>query len=294
MRPSIPSSLHAPLGLLLATLLSGGCAAVGSAVQVAGMVTGQSSLSGAGKSLQRVTEVEDFSEEQKFYTGRSVAANLLADNKLSEHGALENYLGQVGQTVALASGKAGLPQGWHFILIQGADPDAFAVPGGIILVSEGLLRLCQDEDELAGVLAHEVAHIAIDHPMQAISAANKKNALLSLAQFAAEKGLEGQKNSAAAAAGFKQVLGEVGKVVTHGYDRGKEREADLEAVRMLTELGYDPRGLARVLRRLKKGDHSHGDPAERARLVEQACQSAGVDLKPLAERTERFKQALQN
>ena len=278
--------------ILLTSLFSTGCATVGSVMEVAGTLSGEKSLKAAGSSFKRVAEVEDFSEEEKVYTGRSVAANLLGSNSLSAKLDLEKYVNQVGQTVALASGKEGLPNGWNFILIKGADPDAFAAPGGIIIVSEGLVLLCQDEDELAGVLAHEVAHIAIDHPMQAISAANKKSALVSLAQYGLEKSQEGKDGGKTAAAQFGAVLKDVGEAVSHGYDRDKEKEADKEAVRILTDLGYDPRGLKRVLSRLKKGGHSHGDPAERARLVEDACYQAEPVPKLLAARTERFKKAL--
>jgi predicted Zn-dependent protease len=272
--------------------LSFGCATAGSLMEVAGNLSGHKELANAGSSFKRVAEVEDFTDEQKLYTGRGVAANLLNSYELSDNAALETYVGQVGQVLAQASGKANLPGGWHFVLIKDADPDAFAAPGGIILVSEGLVKLCQSEDELAGVLAHEIGHVALDHPMQAINASNRKNALVSLASFAVEAGTQGKEGSQAMQGQFKSVLGDVGKAVSQGYDRDKEKEADAESVRICTELGYDPRGLKRVLERLKKGDHSHGDPAERAKLVEEAAYALEPVPHEDAVRTERFKKAL--
>jgi predicted Zn-dependent protease len=282
--------------ILLSALFLGatgfGCAAAGTLMEVAGNVSGQKNLAAAGSSFKRVAEVEDFSEEQKLYTGRGVAANLLAGIPLSTDTEAEAYLGKVGQTLAQASGKANLPGGWHFVLIQGADPDAFASPGGIILVSEGLLKLCESEDELAGVLAHEVAHVSLDHPMQAINAANRKNALVSLGSFAYDKATEGKKGYQMMSGQFSAVLKDVGKAVAQGYDRDKEKEADAESVRICAELGYDPRGLKRVLERLKKGDHSHGDPAERAKKVEEIAYALEPVPHEDAVRTERFKKAL--
>lgn len=277
---------------LAALLMFTGCATVGTVMETAGKMSGQKTLAAAGSGFKRSAEVEDFTEEEKYYTGRTVAADLLAGYELSKDLALQAYVSRVGQVVALASGKAELPQGWHFILIQGQDPDAFAVPGGMILVTEGLVGLCQDEDELAGVLAHEASHVSIDHPMQAISATNRKAALVNLAQFAYEQANKDKQGLASMAGTFNQVVKEVAKGVSHGYDRKKESEADLEAVRVLTDLGYDPRGLARVLKRLKKGDHSHGDPAQRAGDVEKACYEAEPVPKTLAVRTERFAKAV--
>jgi predicted Zn-dependent protease len=265
-----------------------GCAEMGAVAEAYGNATGDKTLAGAGSSLKRSAEVEDFSEDEKVYTGRSVAANLLASAQLSDRSGQEAYVNQVGQTLALASGKASLPKGWHFILIKDPQVGAFSVPGGTILVDEGLVDLCQDEDELAGVLAHEVAHIALDHPMQAVSASNRKAALLGLAQFAYAKAAQGNDQLSGLSGQFQNVLGEVGEAVNHGYDQGKEHAADLEAVRILGEVGYDPLGLARVLRRLKSGDRSHGDPAARAAAVEQAAAGTDVNADAQAKRKARF------
>ena len=276
--------------MLLCLPFFGGCAAMGAGLEIAGSLSGQSSLANAGKSVARAGEVESFSPEEKYYTGRTVAAQLLQSEKPSSDLRLEAYVNRVGNCVALGSGLGEMPHGWHFILLDDADPGAYSCPGGLIFVSKGLVALCQSEDELAGVLAHEISHIALDHPMSAISAANKKAALVSLAQFGVSQATQG-KDIQGLAQTFDGVVKEIGQAVSHGYDRDKEAEADKNAVGMLAELGYDPRGLKRVLERLSKGDKSHGDPQERAKAVEQAA----YELEPvpglLAARTERFQEA---
>ena len=108
------------LALPAAALIFGGCAAVGAGLQVASMATGNKGLADAGKSVSRAGETEDFTPEQKYYTGRTVAADLLLSEKPSDDAKLEAYVGKVGQTLALGSGMGELPQGWHFILLE--DP----------------------------------------------------------------------------------------------------------------------------------------------------------------------------
>ena len=278
--------------LLLAALALSGCATTGALMEAYGNVSGQKDLANAGKNFKRSAEVTEFSEDEKYYTGRTVAANLLAGEDASENDDLEAYVGKVGQTVALASGKATLPHGWHFMLLKGDEPNAFACPGGLIFVSEGLVKLCESEDELAGVLAHEISHVAIDHPMQAISASNRTAAFASLASFAYSKATEGKEGAHEMTGQFNNVVKDVAKGVTHGYDKGKEKEADANAVKILVETGYDPRGLKRVLGRLKKSDSSHGDPQVRAQDVEALAYESEPVPKMLESRTARFKKAL--
>jgi predicted Zn-dependent protease len=282
------ASLLASLGLG-GLLAFNGCAAMGGAMQVAGTLTGQQSLSDAGKSVSRVDEVQNFTPEEKYYTGRTVAAQLLVTEKPSDDLKLEAYVGRVGNCMALASGMGDLPHGWHFILLDDPEAGAFACPGGTIFITSGLVKLCQTEDELAGVLAHEISHIALNHPMDAISAANKKAALGSLAEFGLAEATKGRDTSGALAQSFDGVVKEVGQAVTNGYDKDKESQADLNAVTMLVETGYDPRGLKRVLLRLRSGDRAHGDPKSRAAAVEAAAADAEPVPEQLASRTARFK-----
>ncbi len=293
MRQSLMNKLirNIRLSLGLASLTLVGCASVGDLMVVGANLSGQKQLQGAAKSYKRGQEVNEFTPEQKYYTGRTVAATLLTSAKASDDSALEAYVGQVGQTLAGASGLGELPEGWHFMLLDGVDPDAFACPGGLIFVSKGLIKLCQNEDDLAGVLAHEIAHVALDHPIKSISSANTMAALSQLAAFGLEKAVAGKQLGDTTKA-FDGVVKSVAKGVSHGYDRDKESEADLAAVHMLIETGYDPRGLKRVLERLTKGDHSHGDPSNRAKAVEAEAFKSEPVPKSLAARSSRFNKNL--
>jgi predicted Zn-dependent protease len=275
--------------ILLAFLLLGstGCATL---IKTAGVVSGKQELVAAGETMERAER--DFTEEEKYYTGRTVAAQLLTEAPPSSRTALEQYLGRVGQTVAAASGKPDMVRGWHFILLKSAVPEAFSCPGGFVLVSEGLVNACRTEDELAAVLAHECAHVALDHPMAAISSANRKSSLLQLARFGIDEAAKKDEKMEKLKGSFENVVSEVAKAVSHGYDRRTEYEADQAAVGILSEAGYAPLSLATLLRRLPDGGAVHGSPRQRAAAVETlAAGYSGIQTE--AERTRRFKAALQ-
>jgi predicted Zn-dependent protease len=272
--------------LLLITL--SGCATMGQLTEVAGQVTGHKELVAAGSSMQRAER--EFSEEEKYFTGRTVACQLLTSHPASANLALEKYVGEVGQTVAAASPKPQQFKGWHFILIQGAAPEAFSCPGGFVLVSEGLVKSCANEDQLACVLAHEASHVALEHPMQAISDVNRKAALVGLAQFGVAQAVKDSdlKNLTGT---FDSAVKEVGNVVANGYDHGKELEADKSAVGIAIQAGYNPGALAAFLENLKAGSAVHGSPRQRAQEVRQAIAASGSVPSTVGERSARFAKA---
>lgn len=269
-------------------LAAAGCSAIGAVTKVAGQVTGHRELVEAGESMERSDR--DFNEEEKYWVGRTVAATLLASRHPSDRRAVELYLGRVGQTVALASGKPVLPKGWHFILLSGKTPEAFSCPGGTVMVGEGALALARTEDELAAILAHEAAHVALDHPMGAISSANRKAAMVKLLQFGASQAAA-HNNLSELTDVFDNVISEVGNAVAKGYDRSTEAATDKAAVAILAELGYDPKALGAVLARIPKGSAAHGDPKVRAK--EALAEAAKFPAPPPPEiRKARFEAAI--
>ncbi len=284
------SRARTALALGLAAALAGGCATVGALTSAYGRATGQQDLVDAGQSMQR--SGREFSPSQQYYLGRTVACRLLADWPPSQDLALQRYVGQVGQTVALACQQPQQYRGWHFILVKGAPPAAFSTPGGFVIISEGLVRLCDNEDELAAVLAHECSHVALGHPLQAISEVNRQAALLSLARFGIGQVVKGSELSSLTDT-FNASVGQVMQALAHGYDRQKEYAADASAVGILDSVGYDPRALEAVLRKLPYGGATHGDPRQRAAAVEEVIARLPRPLPALdPARTRRFRLAL--
>jgi len=275
--------------LALAAIFVAGCAALGSVTKKIGQATGQSKLVDAGESMER--SAKEFTESEKYYVGRTVAAQLLTSRKPSNATSMEAYIGRVGQTVAQASGKPQLFKGWHFILIEGEAPEAFACPGGDILITTALVKLCSTEDELAAVLAHESSHVALDHPMAAITASNRKAALVGIVQFGVSQAARNSELSNLTGV-FDGVIKDVGTAVGRGYDKSKEYEADKTAVAILLEVGYDPRSLAAVLRKLPSTGSAHGDPKKRAAELDSLTAKMKGIPETAEARTKRFARGI--
>ena len=147
----------------------------------------------------------------------------------------EAYLRQVGERL-VAVVKDPRWQ-FRFDIVDQSEPNAFAIPGGGIYVSRGLLALLNREDELAGVLAHEMAHVLRAHVKDRILG----NSVLSLLV------------SASPGAGpLQQGLRELARQFLHcAYSHEQELEADAVGIKLMRAAGYDPRGAIRVLELLQ-------------------------------------------
>lgn len=205
------------------------------------------------------------SEADEIAAGREVAANLLGASPLVADGDLQRYVNTVGRWVSLRSERPNLP--WRFGIIQSDDINAFAAPGGYILVTRGLYRRLADESELAGVLGHEIAHVLKKHQLELM----RKQTLIA----------EGGKALSAASDHNKVVQNLVGngaEIFARRLDQDAEFEADRMGVVLATRAGYDPFGLPSVLQKLESvhaGDNrvqllfkTHPLPAERLRRLD--------------------------
>jgi Zn-dependent protease with chaperone function len=133
------------------------------------------------------------------------------------------------------------PQEWQFHVITEDAPNAFAVPGGHIIVTRGLLKLCDRPEELLGVVAHEMAHLTHKHAFrQQISSAGT---LLVLQLF-----LKGRGDAVALAAGGSALL------VHQSFSQEFEKEADDSGWAYLEAANIDPRGMIEMLRKLKASE----------------------------------------
>jgi len=131
---------------------------------------------------------KDLSPENEYYVGRSVTTNLLSRANYKYVDADAYQTGELGKTTAyvnavgnvLAAAAMGAPResdrpspiaGWHFVIVDDDQINAFAASGGFIIVNKGLIKAAQSEDELAAVLAHEVAHTVRGHAIGSIKQA---------------------------------------------------------------------------------------------------------------------------
>jgi hypothetical protein len=113
------------------------------------------------KSTAETTQkaAREISDEEEYFVGRAVAARIISSYPLSVDESLTVYINKVGQAVALHSEKPYTYGGYHFALLDSDEVNAFACPGGTILITTGMLKTVRNEDELAAVLAHEIAHV---------------------------------------------------------------------------------------------------------------------------------------
>lgn len=277
------------LWMVLASLAAwaSGCATLGSAIKIGGQVTGYNDLADMGSSMEKASR--EFNEEEKYYIGRTVAATLLSEDHWLNREGLNLYVNAVGQTLVLASERPELFRGYHFAVLNAPDKvNAYACPGGFLFITSGLLKLCQNEDELAAVLAHEIAHIIREHPVQAIQASHQRSAVASLVKFGIAKAGESSSEIQELSGLFDAVVKDVVNAVAHGYSRDKEKEADLMAVDILGQAGYPPLALAGVSGRMDQKSCYHGDPKVRAAAVSAAAAEKSYSAKPLAGRDQRF------
>ncbi len=232
-------------------------------------------------------------DSEEYYVGRAVAARILGTNRLATDPQLTLYVNEVGQAVARKSPRPNTFKGYHFAVLDTSEPNAFACPGGIIFVTKGLVQTCASEDELAAVLAHEVAHVANKDGINSISKARWTEVLTTLGTETAKQyaGPGGQLVTL-----FEGSIDDVFKtIVVNGYSRGAEEAADTQAITTLRNAGYDPGALASLLNKMlaKSGGatgiyKTHPPTADRLAKVKTAAPEGSPD-KMEELRTKRFK-----
>ena len=241
---------------------------------------------------------QDITPEQEYYIGRAVAANLLRGYRPLDDKGANRYLNLLGQTLAMASNRPETFGGYHFVILDSDEINAFAAPGGLILVTRGMIKLCTSEDALAAVLAHEIGHIEGKHGLRAIKNSRLTSALTILAAEGARN--YGSEELQQLVDDYEGSIQDVTTtLVTSGYSRGLEEEADRSAVTILRRVGYNPRALldmlAQMKARLRPGGlgfaKTHPDPQDRIDLVSPQLTSAPA-VDPPGLRQQRFAAAM--
>ena len=236
----------AMLSLTVVSLI--GCSTVAEVAtgigQGAGVITQQQADS-INKSAQAIEKsFQDITPEQEYYIGRSVAATVLVTYKPYDNQKANEYLNVLGQTLSQFGAKPETFGGYHFVLLDTDEINAFSAPGGLVMISRGMVRLCKNEDELAAVLAHEIGHVENQHGLRAIKKGRLTSALTTLA-LEAGKNLGGSDLAQVTEAFEGSITDITGTMMNSGYARTTEFQADKGAVVILKKSGYNPAALAR-------------------------------------------------
>ena len=186
------------------------------------------------------------SPQQERAAGRDAAADVERTVGLVRDPGITGYVGEVGARLIRAAGRPEIA--WQINVADDPDTNAFALPGGWVYVTRGLLALTNREDELAGVLGHEMAHVIERHAATRVGAAAPFAVL-----FGVPSGILGKVSPT-----LGGVVSGVGGLITGAalapYSREQEREADRAGVALAARAGWDPAALAAFLATLERAE----------------------------------------
>jgi predicted Zn-dependent protease len=179
------------------------------------------------------------SEENRF--GRAIMAQIRLSGQVVEDPLINEYINEIGHRIAAQANDG--DHSFEFFVVEDERVNAFALPGGYIGVHSGLIEATRNEDELAGVLAHEIAHVTQRHIARSIHASQRQSLLSTALMLGA---------MVAGVAGGSADVVQAGMAVAQGtaaqsqinFTRSNEYEADRIGINALADAGYDPHGMA--------------------------------------------------
>jgi beta-barrel assembly-enhancing protease len=219
-----------------------------------------------------------FSQQQEVELGRRAAADAERQLPMLRDGSVEGYVNAIVRRLAAAAPGPRFP--YRARVVNAADINAFALPGGYIYVNRGLIEAARSEGELAGVLAHEMAHVAERHGTEQVTKAYGVQAGAGiLAQI-----LAGRDRRLGIG---EQIVGSLGlNALMLKFSRNAENEADRVGAQMMARAGYDPMAMASFfdLLQSQRGRNpgavaqffsSHPSPANRSANIRAHSRSLG-------------------
>jgi Zn-dependent protease with chaperone function len=218
-----------------------------------------------------------FSPQQDIEIGKQSATEVERQMPMLRDRSVQQYVSEVGHRLAAASPGPKYP--FQFKVVDVSDINAFALPGGFMYVNRGLIDAVQTEGELAGVMAHEMAHVVLRHGTNQASKA-----------YLAQAGLSVLGGVLGGGGALGQVIGAVGgfglNTLFLKFSRNAEEQADVVGAQMLAKAGYDPMDMVSMFEMLRKqGGHDpgkveqffsdHPAPANRAERIRKEAKLLG-------------------
>ncbi len=179
------------------------------------------------------------SQEEELALGEQTARDVEAQLAIVRDPAIAGFVQSLGDSIARLTDRAELP--WRFSVVNAAEVNAFAIPGGHIYVNRGLVERAEKLDELVGVLGHEIAHVTERHSAEQLESQRKANTGLAVLC-----GLTSLCESDIA----RVAINVGGTAVFARHSRGDEAEADSVGIHHVMRAGFDPRGIPDYFARL--------------------------------------------
>lgn len=195
----------------------------------------------AVKGVAKSQEVGSMSEAEEIAIGKEISASTFGAYPIVRDEKLQRYLNTVGLWVAMQSERPNLP--WRFAAVRSDQINAFAVPGGAVLITSGMLNLLSNEAELACVFGHEIGHIVRKHHINLLQ---KETLLQTGGKLVADHIQGGGVKSDAK----KYFVGEGSEIFARSLDRDSEKDADSDGVVLAARAGYDPDACLIFIRRM--------------------------------------------
>ena len=213
------------------------------------------------------------SETNERQIGSRLAARYEESAEPSKDQVVNDYVAGVGLRIARLSDRPDLK--YSFRVVRSKEPKAVAFPAGFIYVTTGLLKRIDSEGELAGVLAHEIAHISARHPNRIVEKEMKDAELAAI--------LAGDNRADTTAAGARCL-----SLLLAGYEKGVEKEADVQALLYVARVGLNPEGMLVAMEKLLGAEDvgagywevvsgKYKKPDERVAQLRSEIKSMGLD-----------------
>lgn len=221
-----------------------------------------------------------FSPEQDLEIGTHSAADAERQLPMVQNARVNDFVSRIGERLAAHAGGPRFP--YRFRVVNASDLNAFALPGGFVYLNRGILEAAKNEGEVAGVLAHEIAHVALRHGTH-----NASKAYLTQAGIGLLGGLLGGKIGGGA--NTTQIINAIGgfglNVLFLKYTREAEKDADILGAQMLARAGYNPQDMVSFFQTLAKTDtrrrpptwlSSHPSPENRIERIQKEARLLGL------------------
>lgn len=205
------------------------------ALLLGGLMGGLALPGCVGSSFNLATQREEYtitSTQKEVEVGRKVARQVMNEMAVVADEALQQRVRDIGQRIAAVCDRRELV--YRFAVLADEEVNAFSLPGGYVFVNDGLVKKTASDDELAGVIAHEMAHITARHAVKRYESSLGLQ-IVQLASLAAARGAAGGGLSVAA------------RAAQLAYARQDELEADRLAVKYLKAAGFDPKAMLTFL-----------------------------------------------